>query len=457
MNVKIKFGTDGYRGIIGEDFNSEIVEKITKAVAQYTGAGTIIIGFDPRQDADKFAVQSAKILSEYGFKVLISSKVVPTPVVAFAAKNIKNSVGALMFTASHNPPEYLGIKFIPNYGGPATSDITEEIEKIIEEDIFTLEPAAGTLSKMDFSKKYFEEIEKLINFRAIKKNPPKIIFDGLYSSSIGYFDTILKDHGINYEIYNDYHDPQFGGGLPEPKEKFLKHKKLGYITVANDGDADRYGVIDENGKWVSPNIILALLLKYLKEDGMQGSVVKTVGVSKIVELVANKLNVPVIETPVGFKWIGEVMRVNNVIIGGEDSGGLSTGNHISEKDGIYANLLIIEMIAKLKKPLYRLEKEIVKYAGVEFVQDRVDVELYIDSKKEVIIEKIKNETFFAGQNVVKKIMLDGVKLCLEDDVTSILVRKSGTEPLLRFYIETNDRNKLNSIKEFIKGYTYVLT
>lgn len=457
MKIRIKFGTDGYRGIVGDDFNAEIVERITKAIAEYVKDGTIIIGYDPRKDADKFAVQSAKILEQYGFKVLISSKVVPTPVIAFASKTIKNSVGALMFTASHNPPDYLGIKFIPNYGGPATSDITKEIEKIIEDDIFTLEPRKGQLSKMDFSQKYFDEIEKLINFRAIKNNPPKIIYDGLYSSSIGYFDKILKNHRIDYEIVNDKHDPNFGGGLPEPKEKFMKHKRLGYITLANDGDADRYGVIDENGKWVSPNVILAMLLKYLKEDGMMGSVVKTVGVSKLVEVVAKKLDIPIIETPVGFKWIGEAMRYNQVIIGGEDSGGLSTGNHISEKDGIYANLLIMEMIAKTNKPLYRLEKDIIKFAEVEFFQKRVDIELFIDSKKDVIIERIKNEKFFAGQNVKEKIMIDGVKLILEDDVTSILVRKSGTEPLIRFYIETDNKPMLNSIAEFIKGYTYIVS
>ncbi len=461
MNTKIKFGTDGFRGILGKEFTIETVTKIVNAIAEYLGQGTVIIGYDPRQDADKYAKCAANILADFGFDVILSSKVVPTPVVAYMAKTTKNCAGALMFTASHNPPEYLGIKFIPNYGGPATNEITKEIENIIELKHHKFEKsdktADGSVIKKDFSVDYFEILEDLIDFDAIKNNPPKIIYDALFSASLGYFDEILKRNNIDFEIYNNKYDPNFGGFLPEPKEEFMHNKKEGFITFANDGDADRYGVIDEKGNYVSPNIVLAMLLKYLKETKKyNGCMVKTVGVSQLVDVVAEKLNVEVIETPVGFKYLGEAMRMNKTILAGEDSGGLSTGDYISEKDGIYANLLILEMVSKLNKPLYQLKEEILEFAGVHFVQDRVDVKLSDDSKKEEIINEIKFLENFANQKVVKKSEIDGVKLYLEDEKTKILIRKSGTEPLLRFYIETDSNSKLNSIKEFIKGYVFIL-
>ena len=461
MNTKIKFGTDGFRGILGKEFTIETVTKIVNAIAEYLGQGTVIIGYDPRQDADKYAKCAANILADFGFDVILSSKVVPTPVIAYMAKTTKNCAGALMFTASHNPPEYLGIKFIPNYGGPATNEITKEIENIIELKHHKFEKsdktADGSVIKKDFSVDYFEILEDLIDFDAIKNNPPKIIYDALFSASLGYFDEILKRNNIDFEIYNNKYDPNFGGFLPEPKEEFMHNKKEGFITFANDGDADRYGVIDEKGNYVSPNIVLAMLLKYLKETKKyNGCMVKTVGVSQLVDVVAEKLNVEVIETPVGFKYLGEAMRMNKTILAGEDSGGLSTGDYISEKDGIYANLLILEMVSKLNKPLYQLKEEILEFAGVYFVQERVDVKLSDDSKKEEIINEIKFLENFANQKVVKKSEIDGVKLYLEDEKTKILIRKSGTEPLLRFYIETDSNSKLNSIKEFIKGYVFIL-
>ena len=461
MNTKIKFGTDGFRGILGKEFTIETVTKIVNAIAEYLGQGTVIIGYDPRQDADKYAKCAANILADFGFDVILSSKVVPTPVVAYMAKTTKNCAGALMFTASHNPPEYLGIKFIPNYGGPATNEITKEIENIIELKHHKFEKsdktADGSVIKKDFSVDYFEILEDLIDFNAIKLNPPKIIYDALFSASLGYFDEILKRNNIDFEIYNNKYDPNFGGFLPEPKEEFMHNKKEGFITFANDGDADRYGVIDEKGNYVSPNIVLAMLLKYLKETKKyNGCMVKTVGVSQLVDVVAEKLNVEVIETPVGFKYLGEAMRMNKTILAGEDSGGLSTGDYISEKDGIYANLLILEMVSQLNKPLYQLKEEILEFAGVHFVQDRVDVKLSDDNKKEEIINEIKFLENFANQKVVKKSEIDGVKLYLEDEKTKILIRKSGTEPLLRFYIETDSNSKLNSIKEFIKGYVFIL-
>ncbi len=450
---KIKFGTDGFRGIIADDFTFENVKKITDAISTFifekTSSRTILIGYDPRFMADKFAKFSAEILSNQGFKVLLSLKVVPTPTIAYAATIEKDCAGAIMFTASHNPKEYLGIKFIPNYGGPATQEMTDRIVSLIDAKIPALKEGGGIIKK-DFSEEYFKHIEKLIDFNVIKQGGVKFIYDGLYSASIGYFDTILKRNGINFEEYNMHHDPDFGGGLPEPKEKFMHHHKAGFLTFANDGDGDRYGVLDENEEYISPNLIMAILLKYLKEKGQKGKMIKTVGVSKIIDIIARKLDIETITTPVGFKWLSEEMRKNETILAGEDSGGLSTGCHIPEKDGIYANLLILEAVSYYKKPLAQLKDEIIKFAGCEFLQDRVDIKLKTDEEKNALMEKFSKLNEICGYKVSEILKIDGVKFFF-DESSWILMRKSGTEPLLRFYIETSTKEKLNSIKEFIKN------
>ena len=283
----IKFGTDGFRGIIARDFTFETVERIIKAISLYIRSlnqpqKTIIVGYDPRFMARDFAVFCAELLKKYGFKVVLSSKVVPTPIVAYQAKYYPDSIGAIMLTASHNPKEYQGIKFIPNYAGPATKEITDEILKYVDCEI--LPQDGGEIAEKALEEGYFKHLESVIDFEVIKNNQPKIIFDGLFSSSIGYFDKILDKYSIKYDSFNMYHNPDFGGGLPEPKPKFMKYKQLGFVTLANDGDADRYGVIDEFGNYISPNIIMAVLLKYLSKKGKTGAMIKTVGVSNIVDV-----------------------------------------------------------------------------------------------------------------------------------------------------------------------------
>ncbi len=449
--VKIKFGTDGFRGIIARDFTFNTVEKIIKAIAcylknLYKDKNTIIIGYDPRFMAVNFAKFCANLLKDFGFRVILSSKVVPTPIVAFCAKYYPDSIGAIMLTASHNPKEYQGIKFIPNYGGPAVNDITDEILKYL--NINPKKSNNGEIIEKNLEDDYFLHIQKLINFDIIKNNTPNIIFDGLYSSSIGYFDKLLDMNGIKYESYNMYHSSDFGGGLPEPKQKFMKYYKDGFITLANDGDADRYGVIDEKGNYISPNIILAVLLKYLSSKGHKGKMIKTVGVSALVDVVAKKLNIETITTPVGFKWLGEAMRNNETILAGEDSGGLSIGGHIPEKDGILACLLILEMLADTNKTLNQLVFEIKEFASCEFYTDRVDVKVDNESKL-ALVDKFLSFNKIADYKICSKLSIDGTKLFLDDSKTSLLIRKSGTEPLLRFYIESDNKDKLNNIKEFV--------
>ncbi len=453
----IKFGTDGWRAIVGKDFNSENVEIVSKAIGKYVFDNygiykTIIVGYDPRNMAKEFSMQCAEILQNSGFKVLYSDKVIPTPVLAYNAQYL--DACAVMFTASHNPPEYLGIKFIPDYAGPATSDITDEIISNFGKDFQS--HIKGKLIVTDFSNAYFKRIKEIIDFSKIKDLKKRIIFDGLYAASIGYFDKLLSNNGIEYDSIHMFHDTNFGGGMPEPKPQFLgelieyvkSHKD--YVGFANDGDSDRFGVINENGEYVTPNEIIAILLMHLKKNkNYSGCLVKTVGASLMLNIVAEKLGVEVIETPVGFKHVGEAMRKYNPIIAGEESGGLSIQGHIPEKDGILANLLILEAMAYENKTLTQLQRNLEQFVGCKFHNTRVDKKL--DSQDEVkpVLEKFSNYETIASQKIAKKDFKDGVKLYLADGTTWILVRPSGTEPLLRIYIESDSLEKIEKVKQEI--------
>lgn len=474
--ASIKFGTDGWRAIVGEEFTAENVEIVTNAIAKYVSDEfgldkKILIGYDPRNRAKEFAMQCADLFACSGFEVFLSDKVLPTPVLAYGAK-IHNAC-AIMFTASHNPPKYLGMKFIPDYAGPATSEITDKIVANLGK---RAKPQGnGIVHIFDFKQEYFEHLKTLIDFQAIKKGTDagiNIIFDGLYSAAIGYFDKFLDEYSIPYQSLHMKHDPNFGGGMPEPKPKFLMElieKVKTYpspqpspargegvcaltssqaVGFANDGDADRFGVINENGEWVSPNEIIAILLMYLKNNKkMQGPLVKTVGASLILDKVAQKLGVEVIETAVGFKYVGEAMREFNPIIGGEDSGGLSIQGHIPEKDGILANLLILEAMAVQGKSLVELQQELYDFAGAKFYCELVNLKLENQEQVKTSLEKTKTIQELNGFKVIKTNLKDGVKLYLEDNSSWILVRPSGTEPLLRIYIESDSLEKIEKIKE----------
>lgn len=476
--ANIKFGTDGWRAIVGEDFNSQNVEIVTNAIGKYIldefGLNKkILIGYDPRNWAKQFATQCADILCCAGFEVFLSDKVVPTPVLAYNAK-VYNAC-AIMFTASHNPPQYLGMKFIPDYAGPATTEITNEIVANLEKRVKPQD--GGKIHIADFKQKYFEHIKTLIDFKKIKALKTKIIFDGLYSATIEYFDKILDEYEIPYEAIHMEHDPNFGGGMPEPKPKYLKvlidfvkscrqlpltptlspkgrggksQSPFGAIGLSNDGDGDRFGVINENGDWVSPNEIIAILLLYLKNNkNLQGPLVKTIGASLLLDKVAQKLGVEVIETAVGFKHVGEAMREFNPIIGGEESGGLSIQDHIPEKDGILANLLILEAMGGKGKSLVELQEELYDLAGVKFFNDRIDLQLENQEQIKKAIEKVKNIEKIDELNVIKTDTKDGVKLYFDDNTSWILIRPSGTEPLLRIYFESDKLAKIEKLKIFI--------
>lgn len=453
----IKFGTDGWRAILDKDFTEDNVKRVTHAIGKYVLENfgyekPILVGYDPRKMADEYSLLCAELLKDKGFQVFYSERIVPTPVLAYNAL-IKNAC-AIMFTASHNPPEYLGMKFIPDYAGPATSEITDEIVSNLDKD-YPKNNKSGILHKINFAPKYYEHLENLIDFNSIKKINTNIIFDGLYSASIGYFDELLKNKEIPFEAIHMFHDINFGGGMPDPKPRFLKDLiakvkgRKNSIGLANDGDADRFGIINENGEYVSPNEIIAILLKHLLKKGYKGAVVKTVGSSLLIDCVAKKLGIEVIETAVGFKHVGEAMRKNKVIIGGEESGGLSILGHIPEKDGLLANSLILEAMAQSEKTLVELQEELYELAGAKFYTDRIDLKLDNQDEIKPILEKVKNFKKIGEYAITSFDTKDGVKLMLGDK-TKILVRPSGTEPLLRIYFETDSVQKLEELKNSIK-------
>lgn len=466
--TNIKFGTDGWRAIVGEDFNEENVEIVTKAIAQYILEKDgiekpVIIGYDPRNKAEEFAMQSAKILSNAGFKVTLSSEVVPTPVVAYNARY--NDANAMMFTASHNPPEYLGIKFIPDYAGPATTEITNAIVENIHniENISFSPEKIYEIERKSFKEPYFNHVEKIIDFEKIREyftredDDGEIIYDGLYSASIGFFNELLKRNNISFESLHMQHDTNFGGGMPEPKAKYLQElieliaHRTSAIGLSNDGDGDRFGVINEKAEYVTPNEIIALLLGHLiKNKGCTGKLVKTVGASQMLDIIANQYELDVVETPVGFKWVGAAMREYDTIIGGEESGGLSIKGHIPEKDGIIADLLVLEMIAYEDKPLWELQEELRQKAGCTFTNERIDVKLQDQHQLEILMKKYSGLERIDEFEIEEKDTKDGVKYYLNDRKTWVLIRPSGTEPLLRIYFESDSKDKIEKLKEFFK-------
>ena len=463
MSNNIKFGTDGWRAIIAEDFTFDNVVLVTKAVVgyiktKYAPSKPVVIGYDTRFLADKFALRAAEVLNRYGLNVKITCLDAPTPVVAFSAKYL-NSAGALMLTASHNPPEYCGIKYIPDYAGPATTDITDVIVENVkklqngDESFLPAPTNSGITEKFDPKPDYMNFIKQLIDLDKIKQANIKIFYDPLFSTGRGYFDTMLKKAGCDVTSIKNWRDPLYGGGMPEPKEKFLGElKKLilensPSVGFSNDGDADRFGVIDEKGNYITPNEVISLLFRHLvKNKGAKGSVVKTVATSQMIDKIAALYGVKVHETPVGFKWVGQIMRQEDVIIGGEESGGLSIIGHIPEKDGILANLLVLELMAYEKKPLYQIVEELKQEIGVHYINYRLDLRLAGELKTAAMDMFLNSSPQQVGGIKINKIgKIDGVKFYFEDNNSWMLIRPSGTEPLLRIYFETDSREKLDAM------------
>jgi phosphomannomutase len=461
---EIKFGTDGWRGIIADDFTFPNVRKVTRAIASYletayTKDKPVLIAYDTRFLADEFARTSAAVLADLGWNVKITDRDCPTPVIAYNAR-LLNSAGALMFTASHNPAPYCGIKYIPDYAGPATPEITDTIVANIEtaSDELPGSNPSGTISTFDPKPDYLNFIYTLLDVEKIKSANLKVKYDALYSTSRGYLDEVLQHCGCQLESFHDWRDVLFGGGMPEPKGEQLvelvaavkaDHADLG---LATDGDSDRFGIVDEQGNVLTPNTVLLVLARHLiKNKGKTGAIVRTVATTHLLDNFAAKYGLQIYETAVGFKYIGEKMRETAVLIGGEESGGLSIIGHIPEKDGVLADMLVAEAIAYEGKPLSQLVQEAIAEADGPLYNNRLDLHLTEAHKVAVINSYTQNPpSEVAGIKVKEVGRKDGIKLYLEEG-SWVLLRPSGTEPLVRVYMETNSPEKLSQIAKFMEG------
>ena len=461
---KIKFGTDGWRGIIADDFTFPNVRKVTRAIASYLETAyskdkPVLIAYDTRFLADEFARTSAAVLADLGWNVKITDRDCPTPVIAYNAR-LLNSAGALMFTASHNPAPYCGIKYIPDYAGPATPEITDTIVANIEtaSDELPGSNPSGTISTFDPKPDYLNFIYTLLDVEKIKSANLKVKYDALYSTSRGYLDEVLQHCGCQLESFHDWRDVLFGGGMPEPKGEQLvelvaavkaDHADLG---LATDGDSDRFGIVDEQGNVLTPNTVLLVLARHLiKNKGKSGAIVRTVATTHLLDNFAAKYGLQIYETAVGFKYIGEKMRETAVLIGGEESGGLSIIGHIPEKDGVLADMLVAEAIAYEGKPLSQLVQEAIAEADGPLYNNRLDLHLTEAHKVAVINSYTQNPpSEVAGIKVKEVGRKDGIKLYLEEG-SWVLLRPSGTEPLVRVYMETNSPEKLSQIAKFMEG------
>ncbi|MEE4255117.1 MAG: phosphoglucomutase/phosphomannomutase family protein [Desulfuromusa sp.] len=470
----IKFGTSGWRGIFCEEFTLENVRVVIQAIADHLHAEGlaergIVIGYDARFMGADFSRETARVLAGAGIKSYFCERDTPTPVIAHEILRRK-AAGGINFTASHNPYNYNGIKFSPVTGGPALPATTNDIEKranaMIGEIVFKdmdLKTAAekGLFEEIDPREEYFKTLKNLINFKAIADAGMTIAVNPLYGSGRGYLDRILEETGVKVVKINDHLDPYFGGNPPEPAEEYIqdfigliKGNDSIVLGLGTDGDADRFGIIDADGSYIEPNYILALLFDYMiRQKGLRGDAARSVATSHLIDAVAAHHGVKVLETPVGFKFIGEYISEDKILIGGEESAGLSIKGHVPEKDGILACLLVAEMVAVEKKSLRELLADLYSRVG-EIYTKRINIHLS-PQLEAGLPDKFANPPEKIGElKIVEVIRIDGNKYLLEDG-SWLLFRKSGTEPVVRLYAETKRFDSLAKLidlgREFILG------
>ncbi|MGI6351182.1 MAG: phosphoglucomutase/phosphomannomutase family protein [Armatimonadota bacterium] len=451
----IKFGTDGWRALSAREFTFSNFAVVVQAIAnllvreelpeQPTDRKEVLIGYDARALAADFAAEAASILAGNGIPTAMTRRPTPTPAVAHAIAD-RLALGAFVLTASHNPPEYMGVKFIPWYAGPALSDITSKIEaevaRVYETQDIRRDDSAVP-DTLDPRRAYFDALRYLIDFDAIREAGLRIAVDPMHGTTMGYLDTVLRAAGCDVRAIHDTPSPAFGGGLPDPSEErlgpLMDLVRTDYLDVglANDGDGDRFGIIDFEGRYIAPCDFISLVTDYHLRDARVApgaKVVRTVATTHLIDAIAERYGAEAVETPVGFKWVGEELR-KGALLGGEESGGLSRGDHIPEKDGIFACLLAAEMIAKMGAPLTdqlrRLRREFPEHRWFRR-------NLHVDpERREAVMERFRSlgeRAQVAGQKVAKVDTRDGVKVWLADG-SWLLGRPSGTEPLVRVYAE----------------------
>lgn len=462
----IKFGTSGWRAVLADEFTFRNVRIVTQGIAQYLrqekiGQRGVIVGYDSRFLGELFARTAAEVLAAHGIPALLCDRETPTPTIAFQV--IKHRLaGGINISASHNPPEYNGVKFTPSWGGPALPETTQAIEQRIQpllhgEHIKWLPweraQADGLVRWHDARPEYLTALKNIIDCDRITTRNLRIVMDPLYGTTRGYLDEFLRRYaGAKLAVLHHWRDPYFGGMRPDPSAATLRElcetvrKEQAHLGVATDGDGDRFGLVDADGSFVDPNVILALVLDYLVTSRKwTGGVARSVATTHLIDLVARYHGLTVHETPVGFKFIGELLAKGTVLFGGEESAGLSIQGHVPEKDGMLACALVTEMVAATGKSLHDLATDLYHRVG-RVVNRRED--LPVDTRlRERVMQKIEHPpTSFAGMDVVEVNRLDGCKLILSDG-SWFLLRPSGTEPIVRCYGEAKTAEQLDRLMQ----------
>ncbi len=467
MATQIKFGTSGWRAIVAEEFTFANVRRAVTGIARYVSKQsanpTLIVGRDPRFLGETFVEIAAGILSAHGVRPLVIGDPAPTPAISWEIMRRKTG-GAINFTASHNPPEYNGIKYSTPDGAPALPEATQQIEAEIAalgESVDPVKPSDQDPKPetIDVKEHYLARLKEVIDLGAIKKSGLKVVYDPLWGAARGYPDSLLRDAGIGVATVHDTRDVLFGGHAPEPDGHLLnemraKMKETGAaIGIATDGDADRFGIVDADGTFIQPNYIIALLFDYLVETrGWKNGVAKSVATTNLVNALADYHKVELHETPVGFKYIGELIKQDKIAIGGEESAGLSIRHHVPEKDGVLAGLLCCEMVARRGKPIGAQLQELFGKVG-SFYPERQNFHLTPEVKEKFTTKMKSAPKEFGGKHVADINRKDGVKLVL-DDGSWVCYRVSGTEPVVRAYTEARSQEGLKQLSDAAKQFVF---
>lgn len=461
--MPIHFGTDGWRAVISDTFTFANLRMVAQAIADAertdiqnggaakNGAPHIVVGFDTRFLSDRFARDVACVLAANGLKVHLTQADCPTPALSFAVKDL-GARGGVMITASHNPPRYNGVKLKAAYGGSAPLELCHRVEIYLNDNetrgrgptVMEYEQAiqSGMIARFDPIPSYEAQLRKLIDFAAIKRNPQRVVVDSMFGSGRGQIARLLQECGCDVVEIRGEMNPGFGGVHPEPIMPYLQDLQdalkahPGYFGVATDGDADRVGAMDETGEFVDPHKIMALALRHLVEvRGLTGKVIRTVSTTRMIDRLAAEYGLKIEETPVGFNHIADHMLAGDVLIGGEESGGISFRGHIPEGDGILMGLLLVEMVAHSGGTLRELVADLLKKVGPAHYA-RKDLRLSRPIEKKEMNSRLLAgaPASIGGEEVIKVANSDGTKYILADD-SWLLIRPSGTEPMLRVYAE----------------------
>jgi phosphoglucomutase len=458
--TSIRFGTSGWRAIVADGFTIANIRRAVAGIADYVKTQPpphrILVGRDPRFLGESFVAETARVLAAAGVTPIVIPDAAPTPAIAHAVRTLKTS-GAINFTASHNPPEYNGIKFSTPDGAPALPEVTGEIEAAILADDAAMaeiprqDPPPGGFETADVKPAFLKRLGELVDLKAIAKSGIKIVYDPFWGAGRGYTSDLLREAGVAVETVHDYRDVLFGGHAPEPDDHLLsearkKMKEMGAaLAIATDGDADRFGVVDRDGTFIQPNYVIALLFDYLVETrGWRNGVAKSVATTNLINALAEHHRVHLYETPVGFKFIGELINGDKIAIGGEESAGLTIRGHVPEKDGILAGLLVAEMVAVRGASIgAQLEHLFAKVGSYYPVRENFRL---TPERKAAFTEKLKtNPRELSGRKVQQIVRTDGLKLVFEDG-SWVCYRLSGTEPVVRAYTEARSEKDMEALR-----------